>query len=385
MSSDSAPDTGGLPLLQAPPSASLPLLICVFIHGFKGTDSTFGGFPERLKHILAETIDQAAVDCIVFPAYETKGELNAAVEKFADWLSNLTVEREVAHGGAGKARIVLVGHSMGGLLAADTLIALYKYRVDDKAPLWPNIIACIAFDTPYLGLHPGVFANKAEQAISYVQTARDVATTFGLFTGAAKSASQRNSPTVSTDKLITAPPPPPAPAKTGGGWTKWAPALGGALLAAGAAGAAYYKRDDLTQGLGWANDHMKYVGNLWEEKALHARLDALARIRDALGVRFKVFYTVLDAKAPGQTRTFCVLPKRGSRDAAFFEPAHNKKVTDEVDAHVSMFDPKVNDGYYDLGLRAAHIIRDAMLTNSVVVASDAKPPAAAEPVDEPLL
>ena len=38
---------------------------------------------------------------------------NAAVENFADWLSNLTVEREVAHGtggGAGKARIVLVGH-----------------------------------------------------------------------------------------------------------------------------------------------------------------------------------------------------------------------------------------------------------------------------------
>ena len=36
-----------------------------------------------------------------------------AVERFADWLTTLTVEREVAHGaggGAGKAKLVLCGH-----------------------------------------------------------------------------------------------------------------------------------------------------------------------------------------------------------------------------------------------------------------------------------
>lgn len=92
---------------------------------------------------------------------------NQAVERFADWLTTLTVEREVAKGaggGAGKAKIVLCGHrfahhcdlrylltqtsSMGGLLAADTLINLASSRPDPQAPLWPNIIACIAFDTP---------------------------------------------------------------------------------------------------------------------------------------------------------------------------------------------------------------------------------------------
>lgn len=38
---------------------------------------------------------------------------NAAVIRFADWLTNLTVQREVAYGvggGAGKAKIVLCGH-----------------------------------------------------------------------------------------------------------------------------------------------------------------------------------------------------------------------------------------------------------------------------------
>lgn len=39
---------------------------------FKGTDSTFGGFPERLQHILSETIEHSKVECIVFPAYEVR-------------------------------------------------------------------------------------------------------------------------------------------------------------------------------------------------------------------------------------------------------------------------------------------------------------------------
>lgn len=37
---------------------------------------------------------------------------------------------------------------MGGLLAADALIEFVRTRADDTAPLWPNIVACLAFDTP---------------------------------------------------------------------------------------------------------------------------------------------------------------------------------------------------------------------------------------------
>jgi hypothetical protein len=46
------------------------LLLVVFVHGFKGTDETFGAFPQRLQHILTETIPKISVECIVFPAYE---------------------------------------------------------------------------------------------------------------------------------------------------------------------------------------------------------------------------------------------------------------------------------------------------------------------------
>lgn len=46
------------------------LLLLVFIHGFKGTDSTFSTFPQRLQHNLQETISDVVVKSIVFPAYE---------------------------------------------------------------------------------------------------------------------------------------------------------------------------------------------------------------------------------------------------------------------------------------------------------------------------
>jgi hypothetical protein len=44
--------------------------------------------------------------------------------------------------------LFLLSQSMGGLLAADSLKEFINTRPDIHAPLWPNIIACLAFDTP---------------------------------------------------------------------------------------------------------------------------------------------------------------------------------------------------------------------------------------------
>ncbi|KAJ7129492.1 hypothetical protein C8R44DRAFT_776915 [Mycena epipterygia] len=335
------------------------LLIVVFIHGFKGTDDTFGAFPERLQHMLSESIPNASVECIVFPAYETKGDLVEAVVKFSDWLTTLTVEKEVASGGgAGKAKIVLCGHSMGGLLAADTLREFVKGRPDAQAPLWPKIIGCIAFDTPYLGLHPGVFKNSATKAVEYAQTAHTIGT--GLFgalagIGASKAA---NSP---------APSKPATPAASSSGWGKWAGtatyAVGGALLAGAAAGATYYKRDDLGLGYTWATDHMKYVGHLWDVDALNRRVDFLINAEAQEGVVFRNFYTYLPPTPllRDKDRTFIVLPKKNAPAAPYFVLARNGLAPDELDAHTGMFSGKTNDGYYDLGLQTAQLIRDAVI------------------------
>jgi len=340
-------------------------LLIVFIHGFKGTESTFENFPSRLQHVLSESEDNLPVECVVFPAYETKGELNAAVVRFADWLTTLTVQKEVANGGgAGSLKIILCGHSMGGLLASDTLLEFINSRPDRNAPLWPRIIACIAFDTPYLGIHPFVFKNSATRAVEYANAARGVvADVYSLFKG--------------TERATATPPNLALPQITAGtsetssasAWSKWAPtayaAMGGAVIASATAGAAYMRRDDLTSGYSWASDHMKFIGNLWDEKAMRARLDNLVAAQTDHGIIFKIFYVFLPAAPPTypDPRTFVVLPPRSSAVFAYYVPSPNCVVKDEVQAHMGMFKAGNNDGYYRLGLETAQVIRQALGTN----------------------
>lgn len=350
--------TGHVPNTQSKKADVTELLIVVFVHGFKGTDETFGAFPQRLQHILTETIAQVSVDCIVFPAYETKGDLGEAVVRFADWLTTLTVEREVASGGgAGKAKIILCGHSMGGLLIADTLLQFINTRPDKRCPLWPKIIACIAFDTPYLGLHPYVFKNTVTNAVTTAQTVGS--TILGAFAGlSAKKAttSMSSAQQITSDNSSAA-----------AGWKTWttpaAYAVGSAVLAGAAVGGAYYKRDDINVGLAWATDHMKYVGNLWDEEALKRRVDALMDAEEQEGVYFRTFYTYLPPSPPVHMslRTFVVLPQKNQRAYPRFIPARNSIAPDELQAHTGMFAGKTNDGYYDLGLATSKVIRESLL------------------------
>lgn len=95
-------------------------------------------------------------------------------------------------------------------------------------------------------------------------------------------------------KKAATPTPSPQPAasnQTPASPWKWAGpaayAVGGAILAGAAAGGAYYKRDDINVGFTWATDHMKYVGNLWDEGALKKRVDALIDIEEQEGVLFR--------------------------------------------------------------------------------------------------
>ncbi|KZT29288.1 hypothetical protein NEOLEDRAFT_1145065 [Neolentinus lepideus HHB14362 ss-1] len=352
-------------------------LLVVFVHGFKGTDETFNTFPERLQHILAETTEDIDVECIVFPQYETKGELDAAVERFVDWLAQLTVEKEVAKGlggGAGKSKIVLCGHSMGGLLAADSLIALYESRSDKEAPLWPNIIACIAFDTPYYGVHPFVFKHSATKFADHVSTARTIASDFASVFNhfgkkgpeSAASFTASSSTTATTRPLLTA----PVESTSASAWQKWALpaayAVGGIAVAGAAAGTAYWRREDLGLGYAWVTDHMRYVGTLWDEKRLVKRVEKVLEIERDMGVIFKTYYTLLPPSLPRHptARTFVYLPK-SAESLANFWPASNHVAQDEIEAHTGIFGATTNDGYYHLGLETAQVIREALTTARV--------------------
>lgn len=62
-------------------------------------------------------------------------------------------------------------------------------------------------------------------------------------------------------------------------------------------------------------------------------------------------------------RTFVVLPPQSSRTRPYFVPASNSLATDELKAHTGMFSGSTNDGYYELGLDVAKIVREAVLSS----------------------
>jgi hypothetical protein len=119
------------------------------------------------------------------------------------------------------------------------------------------------------------------KAAEYANAATTVSSAiFGSFAGigAQRSAEARTS--ISNSSAPTSP------------WGKLAPAafaVGGALLAGAAAGGAYYKRDGLNQGYSWLVDHMKFVGNVWDEPRLSRRVDALVDAQENHGVLFRKY------------------------------------------------------------------------------------------------
>lgn len=169
---------------------------------------------------------------------------------------------------------------MGGLLIADGVLNLRAHAAGGlDEPLWPRVVAVIAFDTPYLGLHPHVFKNGLSKYAGHVETARQVASNLGSFgaaaSGIAGSAAAwfgSGSAAKSTGQSN--------PGKTQRSWRSTgllaASAIGGLAAAAGAA--AYVRRDDLAFGWTWVNDHAVWLKNLWDSDGLKERINGLQEV-----------------------------------------------------------------------------------------------------------
>ncbi|KAH8155176.1 uncharacterized protein LAJ45_00185 [Morchella importuna] len=160
------------------------LLLC-FIHGFKGTDDTFDGFPGDLRALVSNAFPNLSVKTVVYPQYETRGDLPSCVANFREWLQNRVFDLEVAAGNPSpifepSVRTILVAHSMGGIVAADTLlsildddiITLPNGRKQRKGVgfMFPRIQGILAFDTPYLGLSPAMFAYGTDTKLRSAST-----------------------------------------------------------------------------------------------------------------------------------------------------------------------------------------------------------------------
>jgi pimeloyl-ACP methyl ester carboxylesterase len=89
-------------------------LLVVYIHGFMGSNTSFRSFPAHVHHFLKQLLAEThVIHTKIYPRYKTYKSIHVARDNFSKWLA--------PHESA-STDIVLVGHSMGGLLAADVVL-----------------------------------------------------------------------------------------------------------------------------------------------------------------------------------------------------------------------------------------------------------------------
>ena len=453
-------------------------LLLVFIHGFKGSDHTFHNFPADLRGLLAHTFPKLDILSVQYPKYETRGDLREAVARFKEWcvfyiiehvrmtdkpfyrLQNKVIDLEVANRAPSptvdpSVHVILCGHSMGGIVAAETLLSIARdepvpsnyandttnntttrpssstkkptnlapperHERSSSAPpqapsrlFFPYIQAIVAFDTPYLGISPGVLAHGAEEHLNEASAAYKAFGTATQIFGWNSPRSTSPAPIANASRRGL-----PAPEETaaGGGWSKWGKyaAFGGAAAAiAGAAGAAYLNRNQIAEGLNWAGSHLEFVGALAKGAELQRRVEQVVELTYTHDVGFADFYAALGEKVTSQTkyagsvlgadRTFCVIPKDSrepesptgskrdapsskqsapkrrkmnsdlegemsegnqvhdyaqdtSKSKGHWVKCVNEDASDELRAHTSMFTPRRNPDYHAMVPRARDFI-----------------------------
>ncbi|CAG8973417.1 hypothetical protein HYALB_00006443 [Hymenoscyphus albidus] len=364
------------------------LLLC-FIHGFKGDDNTFGDFPKHLQKLLTPALPKIDIQTIVYPTFDTRGDLGECVARFRDWLQEKVIDIEVkSHTPSPtvdpSVHVILIGHSMGGIVAADTILSLTSDQPVDSssasstiqpanasAPLntlmFSYVRGVLAFDTPYLGISPGVVAHGAEGHYNAASSA--LAQLSGLTTaiwGTNAAAKATENPEAKKSKPPAALPAPPAPESAWAKWGKLALAAGGVAAVAGAGATAFVNRDRITEGWGWVGSHLEFVGCLMKGEELRKRVTGMVTLNKEMDVGWANLYTRLGKKAVnketgsmvgsviGNQRTFCNLPRSDAR--IFWKEAINDNAGDEASAHMTMFFPKDNPGYQSLTESARNLV-----------------------------
>ncbi|TQN68449.1 hypothetical protein CSHISOI_07010 [Colletotrichum shisoi] len=122
-------------------------LLIIYIHGFYGNESSFRSFPAHVHNYLKDALAEThVVHSKIYPRYKTYKAIDVARDNFSQWLEPHESD---------STDVILIGHSMGGLLAAEVAMMpnRHPYR---RHPYKHRILGTISLDSPFLGLHPGI-------------------------------------------------------------------------------------------------------------------------------------------------------------------------------------------------------------------------------------
>lgn len=123
------------------------VLLLIYIHGFMGTDTSFRSFPAHVHNLLTISLaDTHVVHSKVYPRYQSRKDISYARDALSNWLKPHESD---------STDVVLIGHSLGGILAAEVVL-LPNRDPGSEELLQHRILGHIAYDTPFLGMHPRV-------------------------------------------------------------------------------------------------------------------------------------------------------------------------------------------------------------------------------------
>lgn len=93
-------------------------LLVVYIHGFMGDNTSFQSFPAHVHNYLREELSEThVIHSKIYPRYKTYKAIEVARDNFSKWLEPHEDEN---------TDVILIGHSMGGLLAADVALMVNR-------------------------------------------------------------------------------------------------------------------------------------------------------------------------------------------------------------------------------------------------------------------
>lgn len=125
-------------------------LLIVYIHGFMGNSTSFRSFPAHLHYYLKSALSEShVIHSKIYPRYKTYKAIEVARDNLSTWLEPHESD---------KTDVILIGHSMGGLLAAEVALMPSANPVYGH-PFKHRILGTVSLDAPLLGLHPGIIKS----------------------------------------------------------------------------------------------------------------------------------------------------------------------------------------------------------------------------------
>ena len=231
--------------------------------------------------------------------------------------------------------------------------------------MFPYFEGILAFDTPYLGIAPGLVAHGAE---THWQTANSAYSAYNSVSNAFGWGGKGSGAAAAVDssKMLSAGQAALDPAVDAASVPAWQ-RFGKVAMFAGAAGAiaaggaaAYMNRDTIGSGFKWASSHLAFVSCLAKGEEMKKRINSIVELEREHNLGFADIFTCLGMAVEeskwAKERTFCSLPKENSSTRAYFHKAVNDKATTETLAHMSMFVPQENPGYYSMADKAKELI-----------------------------